>query len=89
MKNLIGISTLLGYFLLVCCASETKTYDVLIKNGQIVDGTGNKSYQGDLAINADTIAAIGNLQDAKGVLEIDATGLTIAPGFINMLSWAN
>lgn len=89
MKNLIGISTLLGYFLLVCCASETKTYDVLIKNGQIVDGSGNTSYQGDLAINADTIAAIGNLQDAKGVLEIDATGLTIAPGFINMLSWAN
>lgn len=89
MKNLIGISTLLGYFLLVCCASETKTYDVLIKNGQIVDGSGNTSYQGDLAINADTIAAIGNLQGAKGVLEIDATGLTIAPGFINMLSWAN
>jgi N-acyl-D-amino-acid deacylase len=65
------------------------TYDILIKNGQIFDGSGNASYKGDIGIKSDTIAAIGNLQDANGVLEIDATGLAVSPGFINMLSWAN
>jgi N-acyl-D-amino-acid deacylase len=68
------------------CSSPT-TYDVLIKNGIIADGSGNPTYIGDVGINADTIAAIGVL-DAKGTLEIDATGLVVAPGFINMLSWA-
>ncbi|VAV86271.1 N-acyl-D-amino-acid deacylase, partial [hydrothermal vent metagenome] len=63
------------------------TYDILIKNGTIADGFGNPTFIGDIAINADTIAAIGNL-NAKGDIEIDATGLVIAPGFINMLSWA-
>ncbi|MEH6620998.1 D-aminoacylase [Maribacter arcticus] len=69
--------------------TQSETYDVLIKNGQLVDGSGQPSYIGDIAINGDTIAAIGNLDNAKGLQEIDATGLTVAPGFINMLSWAN
>ena len=77
-------------FLLVilngCSAPES--FDVLIKNGQIVDGSGNTSYRGDIGINADTIAAIGTLENAIGKIEIDATGLVVAPGFINMLSWA-
>jgi N-acyl-D-amino-acid deacylase len=69
------------------CSSPT-TYDILIKNGTIADGSGNTTYIGSVAINADTIAAIGILKNAKGHLEIDATGLVVAPGFINMLSWA-
>jgi N-acyl-D-amino-acid deacylase len=69
------------------CSSPT-TYDVLIKNGTIADGSGNPTYVGSVGINADTIAAVGELKDAKGNLEIDATGLVVAPGFINMLSWA-
>jgi N-acyl-D-amino-acid deacylase len=69
------------------CSSPT-TYDILIKNGTIADGSGNPTYVGSVAINADTIAAIGELKNAKGTLEIDATGLVVAPGFINMLSWA-
>ena len=68
------------------CSAPT-TYDVLIKNGTIADGTGNPTYVGNVGINADTIAALGAL-NAKGVLDIDATGLVVAPGFINMLSWA-
>ena len=79
---------LLAGILLFSACSSPQTYDVLIKNGQIVDGSGTASYIGDVGINADTIAAIGDLQDAKGKLEIDATGLVVAPGFINMLSWA-
>ncbi len=68
--------------------SEVPTYDILIKNGQLVDGSGETPYIGDIGINADTIAAVRTLNDAKGLQEIDATGLTIAPGFINMLSWS-
>ncbi|NHF61253.1 D-aminoacylase [Flavobacteriaceae bacterium TP-CH-4] len=75
-------------FLLLGC-TEQQTYDILIKNGQLVDGSGETPYLGDIAINADTIAAIGNLDKARGKKQIDATGLTVAPGFINMLSWAN
>jgi len=85
MKSLLQVLILV--FTVVGC-SEPETYDILIKNGQIVDGSGKPSYVGDIAINADTIAAIGNLKNAKGRQEIDATGLVVAPGFINMLSWA-
>ena len=63
--------------------------DILIRNASIVDGTGQPAYVGDIAINSDTICAFGSLSNYKGAMEIDATGLTAAPGFINMLSWAN
>ncbi|MDZ7633805.1 MAG: D-aminoacylase [Bacteroidales bacterium] len=69
------------------CSSSVK-YDLLIKNGSIADGSGSVSFVGDIGIMSDTIAAIGDLKKASGVTEIDATGLTVAPGFINMLSWA-
>ena len=74
-------------FTVYSCSSPT-TYDILIKNGTIADGSGNPTYVGNVGINADTIAAVGDLKNAKGNLEIDATGLVVAPGFINMLSWA-
>ena len=70
------------------CASETSC-EILIKNASIVDGSGSSAYTGDIAISADTIAALGTLSNYKGQVEIDATGLIAAPGFINMLSWAN
>lgn len=70
------------------CA-EPQEFDVLIKDGLLVDGSGEPSYLGDLGIRGDTIAAMGDLGGAKGTIEIDARGLTVAPGFINMLSWAN
>ncbi len=87
MKNLKYFTFLPLIFLFTQC-SQPQNFDVLIKNGHIVDGSGKPSYVGDLGINADTIAAIGNLSSAKGTQEIDATGLAVAPGFINMLSWA-
>ena len=80
--------TFISLGLLIGC-STSESYDVLIKNGQIIDGSGNTSFVGDIGINADTIAAIGSLNYAKGTLEIDAKGLSVAPGFINILSWAN
>jgi N-acyl-D-aspartate/D-glutamate deacylase len=69
--------------------SSSGSYDILIKNGKIYDGSGTVSFIGDVGINSDTIAAMGILKQAKGKLELDATGLAVAPGFINMMCWAN
>jgi N-acyl-D-amino-acid deacylase len=70
------------------CRSGIK-YDVIIRNGKICDGSGSPSFTADIGIRADTIAYIGDLKKEKGLTEIDATDLVVAPGFINMLSWAN
>lgn len=89
MKRSAKCFLFLGCTLFLINCKEPPSYDVIIRGGQILDGSGNTAYISDLAINADTIAAIGGLAEAKGVLEIDASGLAVAPGFINMLSWAN
>src|ERR1700733_12299520 len=60
-------------------------YDVVIRHGHILDGTGNPWYAGDIAIRGDRIAAIGTLEDAKAKRVIDASGLVVSPGFIDML----
>jgi N-acyl-D-amino-acid deacylase len=82
-----GKFAILLLLILAGCSTSVK-YDVIIRNGQIYDGSGLTSYAGDVGIIADTIAAVGDLKKAKGTVEIDATGLAVAPGFINMLSWA-
>jgi len=64
-------------------------YDLLIRNGMIYDGSGRPPVAGDIAVNGATIAAIGQLRGARGRLELDAQGRAVAPGFVNMLSWAN
>lgn len=63
-------------------------YDILIRGGTVYDGLGGPPLDGDVGIRGDTIAAIGSLPRARGRVEIDARGLAVAPGFINMLSWA-
>jgi len=87
-KPLSSIGNFLLILFLLSACSAPQTFDVLIKNGRIVDGSGAPGYIGAIGINADTIAAIGELPNARGTAEIDATGLVVAPGFINMLSWA-
>jgi N-acyl-D-amino-acid deacylase len=64
-------------------------FDLIIRNGTIYDGSGRPPVNGDVAINGETIAAIGQSLSARGRAETDAQGLAVAPGFINMLSWAN
>ncbi len=66
----------------------SERFDLLIENGRIYDGTGGAAYSADLAITDDRIAAIGELDPSDADLVIDASGLYVAPGFINMLSWA-
>ena len=64
-------------------------YDIIVRNGLIYDGSGGEPYPADLAIDGDRIVAIGDLGDKHGKTEIDAEGLAVAPGFINVLSWSN
>jgi N-acyl-D-amino-acid deacylase len=64
------------------------THDLVIRNGLIFDGSGQAPVTGAIAIDQDTITAVGPLAEARGRTEIDAQGLAVAPGFINVLSWA-
>ena len=66
-------------------ADPSGDYNVIIRNGHIIDGTGNPWYAGDVAIRGDRIAALGDLHGAQGKREIDATGHIVSPGFIDML----
>jgi N-acyl-D-amino-acid deacylase len=63
-------------------------YDTIIRHGTVYDGTGAPGVMTDLGIVGDTIAVIGDLSGVKARAEIDAQGMAVAPGFINMLSWA-
>ena len=67
------------------CAPD---YDVILRNGTIYDGSGAPPITADVGLSGDTIAFIGDLSDASGATDIDVTGLAVAPGFINVLSWA-
>ena len=69
-------------------STTAATYDYIIRNGTIYDGSGAPPSTGDIAIERDTIAAVGDLSTARARKEIDARGMAVAPGFINMLSWA-
>jgi len=62
-------------------------YDVVIRGGTIYDGSGGVPYVGDVAIRGDRIVAVGRVA-GRGAREVDAAGLAVAPGFVNMLSWA-
>jgi len=75
--------------LLACNERPPQSFDVIIRQGNIYDGSGKPSFVGDVGLRDDTIAAMGDLQDATAKKEIDARGLAVAPGFINMLSWAD
>lgn len=70
-------------------AGPPPVHDIVIRGGTVYDGLGDVPYRADVAIDDDRIAAIGDLSSARGTVDIDATGKAVAPGFINMLSWAN
>jgi N-acyl-D-amino-acid deacylase len=69
--------------------AATAPYGIIIRHGTLYDGSGGPPLQGDVAISGDEIVAVGDLGAARATLEIDAAGLAVAPGFINMLSWAS
>ncbi|MFL6234544.1 MAG: amidohydrolase family protein [Thermoanaerobaculia bacterium] len=74
--------------LALALAASPKTYDLILRGGTIYDGSGGKPFVGDVAVNGDRIVSVGSLGSAKGKKEVDARGLAVSPGFVNMLSWA-
>ena len=72
-----------------CASARTApAYDTVIRGGTVYDGSGGAPYTGDVALRGDRIAAIAPRLPGRGKTEIDARNLAVAPGFINMLSWA-
>ena len=82
--TLVSLAT--SVLLLASAASAADpAYDIIIRNGQIIDGTGSAAYAADLGIKDGHIAAIGKLEGAQAKRIIDAHGMVVAPGFIDML----
>lgn len=85
----LSILMILACLLVSSCTHKTSvSYDVLIKNGNILDGSGGKAYSADLAIINDTIVAIGDLHEASAKHIVNANGRAISPGFIDLHSHA-
>ena len=84
MKNLLALASL---FLAACASTPRTDYDVVLRHATLYDGTGKPAVNGDLAIRADRIAAVGDVK-GQGKTEIDVHGLAVAPGFINVMSQA-
>ena len=79
--------------LLVGALDETKSspsqaFDIIIMGGTVYDGSGEEGRVADVAIRGDRIAGVGNFEDSQAKRIVDAHGLAVAPGFINMLSWS-
>jgi N-acyl-D-amino-acid deacylase len=82
-------ASLIGLACNVSSAADQSTkYDFIIRNGVVCDGLGSEPTTADIGIVGDTITKVGKLNDAKAAVDIDAHGMAVAPGFINMLSWA-
>ncbi|MES2290242.1 MAG: D-aminoacylase [Pseudomonadota bacterium] len=82
------LATLTFAALLLTSAAPPPAYDIVIRGGTIYDGTGGTPYTGDVAIKGDRIVTVGRVT-GSATRTVDAKGLAVAPGFINMLSWAN
>jgi N-acyl-D-amino-acid deacylase len=83
------VRSLLAIWIVVTCTSSmwpvSQSFDLVITNGHIIDGTSSPWYSGDVGIRDGKVAAIGNLADAARTRTIDAGGKVVAPGFIDML----
>jgi N-acyl-D-amino-acid deacylase len=81
----VAVAILILFVSFAGCAGQQASFDVIITNGHIIDGTGSPWYSGDIGIHDGRIVAIGNLSQAQGKRAIDAHGMVVAPGFIDML----
>jgi N-acyl-D-amino-acid deacylase len=88
--NVLKRKLLIGIYLLAAihplrAQAASQRFEIVITNGHIIDGTGSPWYSGDIGIRSGKIVAIGNLEDAQRTRTIDAHGMVVAPGFIDML----
>src|SRR2546422_8348229 len=84
-SGLLAVALLVVFSAAPAAQRRASRFDVLIRNGRIVDGTGAPWFRGDVAISGDRIAAVGPLAGATAAITIDATNLVVAPGFIDLL----
>src|SRR5262245_33620628 len=82
--GLFATAALVGWFA-PAAQQRASRFDVLIRNGRIVDGTGAPWFRGDVGIVGDRITAVGAIGDATAATAIDATNLVVTPGFIDLL----
>src|SRR5690349_7905137 len=75
---------LMALMVLLTISASGQEYDVVISGGRVVDGSGNSWFYGDIGINGGKVAAVGNLSNATATRKIDASGLIVAPGFIDV-----
>jgi len=78
------MKTLLFFAIGLSFCAKAQTYDLLLKGGKIVDGTGNSWYYGDVGVKEGKIVALGKLNNAEAKRVVDVTGLVVAPGFIDV-----
>ncbi|HSF99847.1 MAG TPA: hypothetical protein VLA20_01910, partial [Vicinamibacterales bacterium] len=88
MRIFSPVSLLLLAFAAAACGRSGEHYDALIRGGTVYDGSGIPGIRADVAMRGDRIVSVGPLDGATADVEVDATGLAVAPGFINMLSWS-
>jgi N-acyl-D-amino-acid deacylase len=90
MRILPRLAALLAAATATSCSvtAQPPAYDVLIRQGTVYDGTGQPGRRADVGIRGDRIAAVGDLSGATAAQIVEAGGLAVAPGFINVLSWA-
>jgi N-acyl-D-amino-acid deacylase len=88
MRARLRATTVIMAMVVAGACEPAVNYDVILRNGTLYDGSGGSPFIGDVAIRNSEIAAVGDIGRATADSEIDVTGMAVAPGFINMLSWA-
>jgi N-acyl-D-amino-acid deacylase len=90
MRRLGARAAVLGavLFAAVALRAGEAPFDVVIRGGTVYDGTGSPGSVADVGIRGDKVAAVGDLSKAAAARVVDAKGMAVAPGFVNMLSWS-
>jgi N-acyl-D-amino-acid deacylase len=89
-RSLLALLAALAFLTTPAAAQGSRAagFDVIIRNGTVYDGTGRPGRRADVGVRGDRVAAVGNLARQRARAEVDARGMAVAPGFINMLSWS-
>lgn len=87
-RRAVAVCAALAAFFALPACSDSGRADLVLRGGTIYDGSGQAPVVGDVAMRGDEIVAVGDIGAIRGETELDVTGLAVAPGFINMLSWA-
>ncbi|HZP67513.1 MAG TPA: D-aminoacylase [Rudaea sp.] len=91
MRRVTSLCMLLTFLVAGCSQTPTTAearFDVIVRHGMVYDGSGRDPERADVGVRGGRIAAVGDLSAARAPTDVDAQGLAVAPGFVNMLSWA-